>query len=179
MKNTTAIILLLISAGLYYTFISPWYGKVEARRAEAAQYKEILKSVEALSEKRDELLLKYNAIPKNELANLETVLPDNINTVELALDLDAIGSKYGVLLKSIKTVEKDQSTATIIATPTGAYEKVRVSFVFVSSYENFRRFIEDLERSMRIIEVRSVSFISNDDSALNEYKIEIETYWLR
>jgi len=180
MKTTTAFILILISAGLFYTFIMPEYSKVVALRAEAAQYDEVLQNVSDLSQKRDELLLKYNAMPKDETDNLQKILPDNVNVVELALNLDAIASKYGISIKNVKTIDdkQDQSATTVQSPASGPYQMMRIDFSFVSTYDSYRKFQRDLEQSLRIIEVRQVSFNTNDNG-LNEFQMEIQTYWLK
>lgn len=179
MKNYRAIIIVVIAIALFYTFISPRWDKVKALRAEADQYSSVLSSLEELGQKRDELEVKYQNIPRNETEALKKVLPNNVNTVELALNLDSIGGKYGISIKKIKTVVIKDTNATVIKTPTGMpYENVVISFSFVSSYENFKKFMTDLEKSLRIIEVRSVKF-ETTDNGLNEYQLEVETYWLK
>jgi Tfp pilus assembly protein PilO len=180
MKNSTALILILISVGLFYTFIMPEFSHVQNLRVQAGSYNDVLSNVTDLSQKRDELLLKYNAIPKDQLANLEKILPSNVNVVELALNLDAIASKYGISIKDVKTIdEKSDQTATTIKTPSSSgYQKVNISFIFVSNYANFRKFIADLEQSLRIIDVKTISF-ETADSGFNEYQIQIQTYWLK
>jgi hypothetical protein len=180
MKNSTAIILILISIGLFYTFIMPEYGKVQARQAEAAGYNDILGRVSDLSEKRDELLLKYNTIPKVQLENLTKILPDNVNVVELALNLDTIASKYGISIKNVKTVDdKADTSATAVKTVTASgLQKVRITFNFTTTYANYRKFLADLEQSLRIIEVRNVSFTTADNGT-NDFQMQIETYWLK
>jgi hypothetical protein len=181
MKNSTAIILTLISIGLFYTFIIPEYDKVQALRAEAAGYNDILDNVSDLSQKRDELLLKYNAIPKDQLANLTKILPDNVNVVELALNLDNIASKYGISIKSVRAVnDKTDESATIIKTAgaTGL-QKVKINFTFITTYANYRKFLADLEHSLRIIEVRNLGFSTAENSNVIEFQAQIETYWLK
>lgn len=180
MKTTTSLILLLVSVGLFYTFIMPEYAKVQALRVEAAQYQDVLTNVADLSTKRDELLLKYNAIPKDETDNLKKILPDNVNVVELALNLDSIASKYGISIKNVKTIDDkaDQSATTVQAPQTGPYQRVVISFSFVSTYENYRKFQHDLEQSLRIIEVKNVSF-DTGENGLNQFQMQIETYWLK
>lgn len=182
MKSSTAFILILISAGLFYTFIMPEYDKIQALRAEAAQYKDVLGNVSDLSQKRDQLLLKYNAIPQSDIDNLEKILPDNVNVVELALDLDSIAGKYGISIKDVKTVDDAQANTTAVKTPpTGPYQKVDIDLSFITSYSNFRKFERDLEQSLRLIDVKSATFDVSDsglNSGLEEYQMEIETYWL-
>jgi Tfp pilus assembly protein PilO len=181
MKNSTSFILILISAGLFYTFIMPEYEKIQALRAEAAQYNSVLDNVADLSQTRDELLLKYNAMPKTETDNLKRILPDNVNVVEMALNLDAIASKYGISIKNVKILDdKSNQSATTVQTPSaGPYEKATINFVFITSYENFRNFERDLEQSLRILEVKEVKITAQPDSTFNQFDMQIETYWLK
>jgi hypothetical protein len=178
MKSSTAFILILISAGLFYTFVMPEYSKVQALRAEAAQYQGVLGHVSDLSQKRDALLLKYNAIPQQDIDSLEKILPDNVNVVELALDLDSIASKYGISIKNVQTVKaQDQgATSVVVPVPSGPYQKANISFSFISTYDNFRKFERDLEQSLSIIDVKTASF-NTADSGLDEFQMQIETYW--
>ncbi len=182
MKTTTAFIFILISIGLFYTVINPHYEKVKVLQTQANQYSEVLDNVEELSQKRDELLLKYNALPKAEVERVNKALPNNIDTVKLALDFDSIASKYGISIKNIKTSERRDDAANnlgiIQVTPTNTYQTVVVNFTFVSNYENFRKFIKDIESSLRIIDIRSISFATSD-SGLTEYTLSIDTYWLK
>jgi hypothetical protein len=180
MKNSTAIILILISAGLFYTFIMPKYAEVQALRAEASGYNDVLGSVSELSRNRDQLLLKYNTIPKAELANLIKILPDNVNVVELALNLDTIASKYGISIKNVKTVDdKADASATVAKTASSSgLQKVRITFNFTTTYANYRKFLADLEQSLRIIEVRNVT-LNVADGGMSEFQMQIETYWLK
>ena len=180
MKNSTVVILILIMAGLFFFVIRPQYGEMTTLRAESAQYKYILNNISSLAEKRDSLLVKYNAIPEQEVNRLNRVLPDHIDTVRLAVDLDAIASKYGIALKSIQSVQNkpDESTTIVQEAPVLAHEVATVSFQFVSTYENFRRFITDIEKSLRIIDIKTVTF-STGNSNLYEYEVSFDTYWLK
>ncbi len=180
MKNSTAVILILISVGLYYTFIGPEYQKIEEIRAKSDEYENILASVADLTSKRDDLLLKYQAMPQADIDKLSKVLPNNVDTVRLALDFDTIASKYGISIKNIKTSDtKEDNTATIIqATGPKPYQTVNVSFGFISNYDNFRKFLHDIEQSLRIIDISSLSFNAGENG-LNDYKITVETYWVK
>lgn len=180
MKNTTAFILILVSAGLFYTVISPQYKKVQIRRAEALEYKNIISNLSELTAKRDELLIKYQALPKSEVDRLSKVLPDGVDTVKLAKDLDTIASKYGISIKNIQVnpIKDDNGSSISQGQPNKPYESTTVSLTFVSTYDSFRKFMADMEHSLRIIDIKSVSFTSGE-SGINEYKVDIQTYWLK
>lgn len=181
--KSSSLILIMISVGLFYTFIDPQYQKVKEARAEAGEFKEMLKNVSEIARTREDLEVKHREIPKEEIEKLEKVLPDNSDIVKLALDLDAIASNYGIAIKKIQVGEKEvDDTATFIEQPTAAatYERETVSFGFVTSYDNFKNFVNDIEKSLRIIDIQSASFqVGEEGSNLYEYKLTIGTYWLK
>ncbi len=132
--------------------------------ADQEQYKTILENVSALEAKRDELLVKYQNIPKSRIDEISKVLPDNVDAVTLAMNLDTIASHHGISIKSIQTArEKNDSSTIVQGAPVNAYGSVGFNFSFVSTYPNFRKFMKDIEQSLRITDVESVSF----QSALN------------
>jgi Tfp pilus assembly protein PilO len=175
MNNSQAFILILISVGLFYTFISPQYDKVKTLQAQANEYGNVIQSVNDLKDTRDALLTKYQALPKSELDKLARILPDHVDTVKLALDIDTIAAKYGI---SIKNINVDSEKPNEIVTSGSAYETIKVEFNFITSYTNFRRFLADLEASLRLVDITSVGFESTDNG-LYEYEISFNTYWLK
>ena len=180
MKNLTAIILILISAGLLYTVVLPQYHKSGDLRSRSAEFQNILTNVSSLNDKKQDLLVKYQAMPKEEVDRVNKVLPDNIDTVRLAMDFDSIASKYGISIKNIQTSDNKNANTGIIIQPgsTKPYDSVTVSFSFVATYDNFRKFLGDIEKSLRVIDVKTVDFDSTE-SGLSDYKISVETYWLK
>jgi hypothetical protein len=83
------------------------------------------------------------------------VLPDNIDIVQLALDLDGVASRHGISIKSVKAeVGASQSSETIVLPENaGVYEQATISLSFVSSYEDFASFLADIEKSLRVMDV--------------------------
>jgi len=177
MKNSTAIIIILIAGALFYTFIAPEYSKVQALRANLIEYENIIQNVSSLAKQRDDLLIKYNAVPSSDITHLTKALPDYIDTVRLAMDFDNISAKYGISIKSFQVIDnKNASIADAVSNK--SYNATTVSFSFVTTYPNFRKFMKDIEQSLRIIDVKNVSF-SASDNGLNEYNVSIQTYWLK
>ena len=179
MKNNTAVILLLLSVGLFYTFTNTQYQNVKSLYAIAGEYKNVLKSVEDIVELRDNLLSDYETIPRTEVDRINKVLPDNADAVRLALDLDTVASRHGISIKNIQTTTgAGEGGLAVLPGYGGIYEKATVTFTFVSDYGNFVDLLVDLERSLRIMNVKSISFQTND-SGLYDHQISVETYWLK
>lgn len=179
MKNNTAIILLLLSVGLFYAFTNAQYQDVKKLHTLASEYQNILQNASAIIELRNRLLVTYEAFPRAEIDRMNKVLPDNIDTVRLALDLDGLASRYGISIKNIQATTGASAEANLIVLPdyAGAYQKATVSFGFVSNYKNFIRLLADIEKSLRIMDIKSLSF-ETSESGLYDYQISVETYWL-
>jgi Tfp pilus assembly protein PilO len=180
MKNSTAFILILISIGLFYTFISPEYNKVKALRSSESEYADVISNVEKLVQTRDVLVDKYQTIPKAEIDKLSKILPTNVDTVRLAMDLDAMGSKYGVVIKEVQVANTSDAGAGAVVQPTTGrpYESSRVSLTFTSTYDAFRKFVDDMEANERIANIKDLSFETRDNG-LYEYRMTVETYWVK
>jgi Tfp pilus assembly protein PilO len=180
MKTNTPIILILLSIGLFYTFTNVQYQEVKELNSIASKYRDVLDNASRIIELRDGLLIAYEAISETEIERMNKALPDNVDTVRLAFDLDGMASRYGISIKDISaSVESSGESGTIVLPEyADAYQRAKVSFSFVSSYDDFMRLLADLERNLRIMDITSISFQSTD-SGLYEYKMSVETYWLK
>lgn len=179
MKNTSSLVLILISVGLFYTFVSPQYQKTGALRAEAGEYRNVIENVNMLIETRDRLMDEYQDFPRSESERLEKILPDDVDVVRLARDLDTMASQHGITIGSIQVATDKREEATAIemgGAPT--FEDSEITFTFVSNYPNFKSFMADLETSLRLSDVQAVSF-ETGVSSVYEYTVTIKTYWLK
>lgn len=180
MKSPTNIILILLSIGLFYTFSSPVYEDVKALGATASEYRSLIDNTHKMADTRDALLVNYQNIPRAEIERLNKILPDNVDAVRLALDLDTIGGKYGIAIKDVRVETKPDPNSALAVIPAGGrdYEIATVSFSFISNYSNFIKMLSDLEKSLRIMDVKSISF-APEDTTLYEHTLKVETYWLK
>lgn len=180
MSKTSAIILILLSLGIFYTFTSPQYGAAKQLSLQAAEYNNVLDNVSRIQEARANLTSSFEAIPAAEKERLAKALPDNADAVGLARDLDTIASQYGIAIKSltVETLPDPNSANIVLPDHAAAYEKATVSFSFISNYANFLKFLKDIEKSLRIMDVKSIMF-QVGLNGLYEHQIVIETYWLK
>lgn len=180
MKNSTNLILILLAIGLFYTFSLPVRREVAVLQAKANEYESLLGNVSHMIETRNSLLSSYQAIPRLQIERLSKMLPDNVDAVRLALDLDTIAARYGIAIKEVKVNTQPDQNATLAVLPDyqSAYQTATVAFSFVSNYANFIKLMGDVERNLRIMDVKSINFKS-EDSGIYEHTVILETYWLK
>lgn len=186
MKSFTPLILIIVSIGLFFIHINPRYATVRELQDKEAEYQEALQSSETVATTRDALLDKYNSFSNENIDRLEKIIPDKVNTVKLVADLDSIGERNGLVLSGIKISEEnlDDSSQVVDTAVARPYLITSISFTFSASYEELRAFIEDLEKSLQLVDVTSINFVgesvdSSQPTNRFKYTVTINTYWLK
>ena len=149
-----------------------------------------------LRKKRGELKTKYNNISSQNREELEKLLPDTVDNVRLIIDIDNIAEQYGIVIRDfeISSTEDQEKEVKVIKSEfegiidnadleyadTSKVGVISFSFSVTSQYDVFNRFLQDLEEALRIVDVRSVEISSSgDDSVFYDYRVNLDTYWLK
>lgn len=187
-------ILVAASVLVFVFFTNPTYKDVSAFREQAASYEEALGNAKNLQAVRDQLLAKYNSFTPEDVSRLRKLLPDNVDNIRLILEIQGIASNYGMQIKNVKydakkaagvSSDTPQNTAQAReqVMPYGVFD---MEFSTEGSYTNFVKFVQDMEQSLRIVDITSVTFSSVDgatpqniSSNIYKYDFKIKTYWLK
>lgn len=180
MNKVASLTLVILAIGLFYVVTSPQYRDAQELSGLASEYRNVIDNVDMISDSRDGLILSYEQIPAADKERLTKALPENVDAVGLARDLDGIAGQHGFTISSVEIESGAGRNAESIVLPEyeADYERVTVSFTFITNYENFASFLADLEKSLRIMDVKRVSF-QVGESELYEHRVVVETYWLK
>ena len=169
------------------TIISPRYKEVQAMGVEVANYSNRLVTAQKLKLSREELIAKYNSIPKADLDNLKILLPESVDNIRLIIQIDSLATKNG--LSSLRNVQydstkTDQSKPDSSSGPQKPYGEFTLSFDTTGQYNNFLSFISDLEQNLRLVDVSAVVFGQNSGGERGladslKYSVTLKTYWLK
>ncbi len=191
-RSLYATVLIIIAIGLYFTITKGVLTEAKVVYDSNQEYVKAIQNAKDLIVVRDKVIADFNRLSENDKQRLDKVVPQSIDNIRLIIDLKNIASRHGFALKSPQATA-GQSTATspqnaivggvdggvsapAIAIP--VLETVTVSFGITAPYQQFISFLQDLEASLRILDITSLSVTSND-SGLYDWKIELKTYWLR
>ena len=197
------ILFVVLAVGLFFMYIDPQWQTVQQLRASNAEYDKAIAQSKQLLQVRDGLLKKYNGFRGEDLTRLEKLLPNNIDNVRLIIDINSITSKYGAAIKNVKLSTADGSDSksnsttntppggsaaspsaspttinSIALSPSQSYNSMILSFTITAPYSTFITILQDLERSLRLLDVTSVSFKAGDSEPY-DYNVSIRTYWLK
>ena len=182
MQVLSPLIFISLAIALFFGYTSDAYHSDLALTAQKNAYNEALgKSIE-LEQLRRALEDKYNnQFALSDIGRLEKALPDTVNNVRLVIDINSIALAYGLVIRNI-SLEGDKGTVippgqSSPGKSKGGYNEVTLRFSVASSYENFMKFINDLERSLRVVDVEEITF-QGSDKDMFQYNVLLKTYWL-
>jgi Tfp pilus assembly protein PilO len=190
MKTAFLLILIAASIGSFFMVTKPKYDALLATRNTVTSYDSNLETAKRLKESRDELISRFNSIPKADLDSLKTLLPDSVDNIRLIIQLEALATRNG--LSKLRNVdyqvpEKNPTGVEIESTEAPKpYGEFIISFQTNGPYKNFLAFVNDLERNLRLVDVTSVDFTPQtaneknpNPAAAMTYKVTLKTYWLK
>lgn len=194
------IILIMISIGTFFMYIDPVYSGDTKKGTTGI--KQLLKDKEKIDfqtdkireiqQKKKELEKDYNNLnASNEyyLEYLNKMIPDNMENARLlnyiyTIKQRSVISGMSDLRISVQGNNQSKQNGKIIVQEDKDYKSVNLSFNFTSDYKNFKQFINNLYKSLRVVDVVSLSLSpeKGDDENLFQDKfsfdIIIRTYWL-
>jgi len=181
MKSLLPIILIIVAGGIFFLEINPLYTDVKILRAESKQYDEALRIADQLEDLRTSLSSTLESFSDADLARLDHFLPSNLDTVRIVLDLDGMAARNGLKLTNllVGAGTTKAGTATTPAAGKSAYESVDVSFSFTSTYPQGVKFIEDVEKSLRLLDSAGVKVKpSANSSSLYDFSLSLKAFWM-
>ncbi|MBI2100518.1 MAG: type 4a pilus biogenesis protein PilO [Candidatus Vogelbacteria bacterium] len=174
MKIILPFLILGLAAVVFFYFTAPVLDQIDALKVQKAELAVALAHANKLKERQDELAALYNAIDPTDEKNLEEFLPNNIDNVRLIIDINDIAKEYGLTIRNPNIVKEETKKDK----PSAGENSAVISFAVSSSYEILKLFLADLARSLRIVDIDSLSFTANDRN-LYDYQISLQTYWLK
>lgn len=181
MRLVVPIILIVAAIGLFALYTNQTYQRSKALGAQVAAFDEALTRAQELKSRRDELLSRRNTFSSDNVQKLERILPDNVDNIRFTIDIQNIAARHNLALKNVGlgTVSDSKAKRSALSVgssgdPVGSAE---ISFAVVASYDDFLAFLQDLEHSLRIVDVENISF-KTSESGRYEFSLTIRTYWL-
>ncbi len=180
MQLIIPIILIVLSGAMFVTWIDPQYKEIQKKQQEKTQYDNILAKTTEIKEIRDNITSGYGLISKEDLDRLGIIMPKHVSNIHLILDVNSVAKGRQMNISDIRiNLNKNSETDEIRVDSSQPFGKVEFNFTVVTTYENFKGFLEDLASSLRIVDVESVEITPiEDEDQFYRFNLGISTYWL-
>jgi Tfp pilus assembly protein PilO len=195
LRSTISLAGILLAGAIFFVYTQPTYDKSKAIQSQIQGYNEALKKAAELQTLKQQLLARYNAFNPTDIERLQKLLPDHVDNIRLILDMDNIAVRRGLTLSNVDISGNDSSAEnkTVIGTLGASarkYESLSISFSTSGTYSDLKKFLGDLESSLRIVDMTSLSITPGGvlttaprpgepiEPAFT-FGIGLRTYWLK
>lgn len=172
------IIFILGSIASFVFYTKDTYSETKALNAELQSISGALDKATQLRAVRDKLAIERNSISKEDLARINKMLPDSVENIGLIIEMNNIAREKGIELLSPSI--SDVSDAGAVGPDSKAYGSIKMTFGVSTTYDQFMSFLNELEQSLRLVDVVSLSFGAPDEkTGRANFNLTIQTYWLK
>ncbi|MEK7642237.1 MAG: hypothetical protein AAB392_00360 [Patescibacteria group bacterium] len=177
MSNTSILSYVIITGSVIYAFTIPTFSDISILLNEKDSYEEMIDKSKNIEERKNTLLAEFNNVSAKDVQKIETLIPSSLNFVKLVSDIDVVASKYGIAIDGVVSTDHSNNAESIAeASEAKKLNSATISFRFEANYDKFNSFLDDLERSLRILDIKSI-YITSGDKNKYTYQISFDTYW--
>ncbi len=187
MPRVFITIILILGSGVVGPFyLRPAFREFQRIRTETKLLRDISAELDELTQNRDSLIQSINAVSKDNLRRIEQTLPSGPKAAEFLVLLEALAKKNEVVLRQVSLTDspkegaaaKQPKPAGVIAfSAPGDIKDYPVDLTVSGTYSAFKDFLRDIERSLRIVDVQSISFSAAGRGDQLEVSIRGKTYY--
>lgn len=181
-SRAVPLLALLIAVVVFFVYVNPtWSGGIADTKAAIAADDQALAAASQYAVEQNQLASQRDAIDPSSLARLAAFLPDSVDNVGLILDLNALAAHSGLALSNIDVMTSQDSPLSAGVLPAGGagpVGSVDLSLSAVGTYAALVNFLQGIERSRRLLDVRDLT-VKGSDTGVYLYQMALRLYWLR
>lgn len=178
-KIILPVFMILASIASFIFYTNDKYKEAQVSNIKLEKISDALKKANQLQGVRDALGEKYKQIPAADLERLTRMLPNSVENIGLIIELNNIANDKGLELLS-PSISESSANSSIVGPDSKKYGSIGMTFSINSTYERFLDFLQELERSLRLVDVTNLSFTAPDaKTGRSNFSVTLQTYWLK
>lgn len=155
------ILLVILSASVYVLVIDPTYADIRRQQAKEIELDNSIADAKQANVKLAKIKEAYAAFPAGSEQALSTILPDKIDAIKFIIEMEAVARIHGLVLKGPSAIVADSDKSN-----SSKYDENHITFSVAAPYTVFQEFLRDIQDSLALREMTSISF-SADEADLN------------
>ena len=171
-QNLAILFITILVTGAIFVFIrfvQPSINELKELAVKIAEEKEKIILIKEYKAKSESLIQAYASLG-DQIDDVNLALPDNSQAAQLLAVFDAISEKTGISLSYLSFNEGVQDEQGFLDIKTS----------FFAKYEDFKKWVEEIEKELRLIDLTKVGIENSKDSKkpLTKYDIEMRAYFV-
>lgn len=164
MKIFSAILIILsLGVSFFYTYDRLYVDQITDLQADVREFESKIEESEAARAKLASLTAEYERLSSSDRERLERMAPEKVGDIRLAMDVTNLLSSNNVQIQGISLPSMSSSGSGGSGSESGVPERQgalpkQISFNITAGYRSFTSLLEEVERSLRIIDVTGIEF---------------------
>ncbi len=182
-RTLTPIFSIIIALMVFLFVTKPIFGEIQTVQDDTEKYRTAVDQATKLNNKLTSFITQMNGFSGVEKDRLDALVPSEIDEVKLLADLKDLTQKYNMLLGNVH-VSEEQHTANTTDSAESSQNvsyadlvSTDVSFSLIGTYAQFKDVLREIEKSLVLMEVVSVSFRAGTGD-LMQFETTIRLYAL-
>lgn len=187
-SNIIILILILGFVSILFLLDFPVYNKVTFLSNEIKAKEDLLEQIQELVAKTNQLKQIYEG-RKNEINKVYYAIPFEEEVPNLIVQVEALVSENGLILETLDFTGQSNSKRKTARGSAQEEESISIESykifdIFLSvngGYKSFTSFLKALESNVRLMDIKSIAFSSDDDEGVQgffTFDIELKVYYL-
>lgn len=183
MTKLFPFVALILAAALMFGYVMPTYKQsIVPAQAQIASLESALAAAKGFTLKEADLEKQRTSISPQNLARLESFLPDGVNNVQLILDLDGLAARSGMALSNFNidtnSISSGSSANSLALASSNPVDSVQLTLETNGTYAQFHSFLAGIEQSLRPLDVVNITVGPGVGTGSYKYTITVRIYWL-
>lgn len=180
-KTLIPVILILVAGLVGFFLIKPVYEKISIAKEGIQGIDDAMEKTKKIGSIVETLRSDMDSITSEEEDKLMAILPKEVDKIRFLNMLNSLALRNNLPIVNL-TVSGDttRNETTVAGTDLRQPKAITASFSVIASYDAFITFLKEIEQSLTLLDVDSISFSVFEDD-LDEgytYTVNLSTYWL-
>ncbi len=183
-RTITPIFSIIIAIVVFMFFTKPMFAEIKVLQAKTSQYAEAANKAQELNAALAEKLTAKRSNSSENLERLNALVPESIDEVTVLADLNQLARTHNMLFGNIN-VEDGDLTEIDVDPKKAISQKINyqdittasINFSLIGTYEQFKAFLADVERSLVMMEVTKIDFMAGE-GALQQFEVTVNLFAL-
>lgn len=180
-RTLTPILSVIIAVILFIFFTQTQLDEIKSLQKQTASY---VTATEKYNEFR--AILQQKLSIKNNRSTydnerLDILAPVLLDSTLILINLEKIAKTHNLLLGNVTVKGEDvlvSNTDNEVAFENSELQTVDISFEIIGSYDQFKSFLRDLEKSLSLFEVTEIKYTVTEDGPFQQFALTVRSFAL-